>query len=291
MGKRLRVGPASPYNVLFRFGATPGELLLVLAFLSLFGFWFWYWFAGYGRIAALPLPIRLARTLGHMTAMSMSLLVLPIARDSIWQRLFGIPFDSALRFHRVLGVWVFVSLTSHMLVWNIEWLRAGTWVNNVFTIYPSHSPDDFTLPLVELAWLCMLTIVLTALPYVRKRHFEWFHYTPHLFMFVFLAALIHAWALWYFLSGSLLLWLFDRLMRFVRGTQEVELVSADVGASHVTRLVFRGNMRWYPGQYAFINVPAVSSFEVLSLYCSITILLTGWFVVASVYNQQFAAGK
>lgn len=262
LNRRIRIGSTSALNVLFRLGTTPGELVLMLLYLGLNGYWFAYWYAGNGRLAVLSSNERFARVFGHMVTLPMSLLVLPVARNSIWERVYGVPYESVLRYHRLLGVWFFVATTTHMLAWYVLWFSEGSWTLNVYTIYYKQYASDFTIPLVELAWICMVAMVVTALPQFRRRHWELFKYTHHLFLFVFLAALVHAWSLWYFFVGSALLWFVDRLSRFLRGTRHVEVVSMSHGCGHMTNLVLRcDGMSYYPGQYAFINIPAISASE------------------------------
>ena len=76
-----------------------------------------------------------------------------------------------------------------------------------------------------MQFLFVLTIIMVAMAsnWVRRRFFELFYYTHHLSIVLFIAALIHAWSLWYYLSGPLVLWCFDRLLRFVNGTSPMRL--------------------------------------------------------------------
>ena len=38
-----------------------------------------------------------ARVMGHMTTLFMSFLILPVARNSVWEYVYGIPFERAIK--------------------------------------------------------------------------------------------------------------------------------------------------------------------------------------------------
>jgi hypothetical protein len=38
-----------------------------------------------------------------MATLSMSFLILPTTRNSVWEACFGIPFDRFIKYHRVMG--------------------------------------------------------------------------------------------------------------------------------------------------------------------------------------------
>jgi hypothetical protein len=198
-----------------------------------------------------------------MTSLPLSMLLLPVARDSVWERVFGMPYERLLRYHRLLGVWFLTANTTHMLAWYVKWWVDGTWVLSVFTIFPPMQPSDFTVPLMELAWICAVTMAITAMPYFRRKHYELFRYSHHLFLFIILATLVHAWSVWYFLVGGLSFWFLDRCARLLRGTRRMEVVAIEHGCGHITRIVLRSKgFVFRPGQYAFVNIPAISALEV-----------------------------
>ena len=156
---------------------TLGEGILTAAVGGLFIFWGLYWGVFYSRIVdqatgkyddGFPRLHIAARTLGHMTTLCMSLLTFPVAKNSVWEAAFGLPFERAVRYHRMLGVacWAFVTL--HMAVWHVKWAAAGMlWPNLIATGTPHlvvisvgasngalHTRhNNPTIPLVEAAWV------------------------------------------------------------------------------------------------------------------------------------------
>jgi hypothetical protein len=70
-------------------------------------------------------PQIIARVLGHLTTLAMSFAVFPIARNSVWEALWGIPFERAVKYHRALGRLVWAWVTAHMLMWQLKWAKEG----------------------------------------------------------------------------------------------------------------------------------------------------------------------
>ena len=114
-------------------GASLGELLLAAALAGLYAYWALYWGFLYTRItneaAALgdahPRLHVAARVFGHLTTLTMSFLCFPVARNSVWEGVFGVPFDRAIKVHRALGSLCWVLVTAHMLLWQVRVLRGG----------------------------------------------------------------------------------------------------------------------------------------------------------------------
>jgi hypothetical protein len=106
---------------------------------SLYAWWIWYWCFSNKRIADHSPPYsaleRLARTLGHIGNLSFSFLLFPIARNSIWDQLYGIPFDRAIKYHRWLGYFTVGSWFTHFLVWSVYYAKLGAFWYDLFTLY------------------------------------------------------------------------------------------------------------------------------------------------------------
>jgi hypothetical protein len=112
----------------FPHGACVGELLLAAAMLGLYVWWILYWGYYYTRIATEaqsygdknPNVQVAARVFGHLTTLTMSFLCFPVARNSVWEGVFGVPFDRAIKVHRALGSLCWLLVTIHMLVWQVR---------------------------------------------------------------------------------------------------------------------------------------------------------------------------
>lgn len=289
------------FNRIWPEGVTRGEALVVLVVVWLYGYWAWYWGVHYSRlnsgvsdpsspiadeIAVMQDPNaslqKAARVLGHITTLTMSFLTYPLARNSVWESAFGIPFDRAVKWHRLAGrlAWAFV--TAHMVVWQIKWIREGTLWNNVvtidnLTITPAKGPDDplegdevhadnFTVVVAEFGWL-VLTLSLVAANFSRRWNYELFHYLHHAVWIFFLTALFHAWSHWQYMIVGLTLYAVDKLTRMVNASRSVRVRSIS-SAAGITRLEIASKAAFastggshYAGQYAFINIPGIAPLQ------------------------------
>lgn len=153
--RRLRVPLPRLINQ-FPTGITLGEVGLVSSVLGLYGWWFWWWsngamvqapavrtvsrwqprfvhpaLAGFSYVASQDATDPntnlnvYARALGHMTTLTMSFLLLPVPRNSVWEGVFGIPFERAIKYHRMLGTLCWMFATCHALTWCVVVLCAS----------------------------------------------------------------------------------------------------------------------------------------------------------------------
>ena len=64
--------------------------------------------------------IRYARVVGHLSNLCMAFLTFPVARNSLWEYVFGIPYERAIKYHRLLASLFYVLVTLHMLLFFIS---------------------------------------------------------------------------------------------------------------------------------------------------------------------------
>src|SRR3989338_6730676 len=221
--KKILHFPFSFNLIVARCRFSLGELLIIFSFFGLTCWWIWYWSTGYvdpignemGRISQLPMLERTGRTIGHLNSQFISFLMFPIARNSVWQYIFGISYERAIRYHRFLGVLTVLSTSLHMWVWWASWSSLGQFLDQ-FALHPNVigppcenigkcHVGNFLMPILFFTWCILILIFITALNYFRRRWYEVFYYTHQLTWFYLIVALIHAWAMWnYFLFGGLL---------------------------------------------------------------------------------------
>ena len=279
--------PAGPFFGDWNKGITRGELIGVGAVISLFIYWIDYFGRRYTRISVETLAMEdpypstqiAARVLGHLTTLAMSFVLFPVTHNSVWEAALGIPFERAVKYHRVMGRLVWLLVTLHMLLWQGKWAREGILWSNVFTVNnlqitaacpPSNTDDDacgnrvhfdnWTIPMAEAAWLLLTVVVIVAVA-CRRSRWEWFQYTHHLVWAFFAAALMHAWSNWYYVAGGLMLYFVDKVHRGVRSAREVKLLSA-THAGGITVLTLDASAvlsnGHYAGQYVWLAVAGLS---------------------------------
>eukprot|EP01125_Pyxidicula_operculata_P012328 TRINITY_DN4046_c0_g1_i1.p1 TRINITY_DN4046_c0_g1~~TRINITY_DN4046_c0_g1_i1.p1 ORF type:complete len:555 (-),score=34.34 TRINITY_DN4046_c0_g1_i1:138-1802(-) len=211
------------------------------------------------------------RVLGHNLNLNMALLLLPVTKHSVWSHLFKIPFERAIVLHKGLGVIVFVMAAVHLSTW--------------WATFPVGSPSwiclgwklQFNSPMFigHLAFICMLIAVCMSISIIRRRCFEVFFYTHHIFLVTYAFAALHTIAAqatydpgstfpWkedsflYYLVVPAVLYIVDHILRlssFVP-SKIVALSSETEGITLVK--VMKKNFQFSPGQYCFVCVPKLS---------------------------------
>ena len=171
-----------------------------------------------------------ARFLGHAGTLCMALTTLPITRNSVWEAVFGVPFERALRVHRAMGRATWFTVTMHMLSWQIKWAAEdrsfGLLARNVVTLSelrvtgacpggncaaaPGLHDDNWTIPVAEAAWV-LLSVILLIATVARRWHYELFHYTHHASWVFLLVGVLHAWSHWYYTATGIILYALDKV--------------------------------------------------------------------------------
>jgi hypothetical protein len=151
---------------------------------------------------SLPTEIA-ARMMGQIVNLLAALLLLPASRSGLWVSVFGISYERALKYHRILGLLAYVFLTVHGCIWWSKWWREGSLGNNIVTynkliISPIRTAyQDFSIPIAELQWVLMTVSLLLAV-LLRRRAYEVFQYSHKFFGVMFyVTAVVHAWSFWY----------------------------------------------------------------------------------------------
>merc|ERR1711998_35765 len=98
--------------------------------------------------------------------------------------------------------------------------------DSILNIPTAYHTDNYTIPTIQITfWLMIVCMGICAYETIRRKYFELFYFTHHLYLVIYCAALWHATSLWYFLIAGLGLWFTDRLIRFTRGCATLDGVS------------------------------------------------------------------
>ncbi|KAJ1665074.1 hypothetical protein IW140_003771 [Coemansia sp. RSA 1813] len=111
--------------------------------------------------------------------------------------------------------------------------------------------------------ICIVVVILLgAIPYVRRRHFEVFYFLHHLHYVVIILIFFHTsnTHFQYFITAPLAIYLADRLYRLYRGfSNSPRILSVIRHPSGVIELRFeKRSIRHKAGQYIYLNVPSIS---------------------------------
>jgi NAD(P)H-flavin reductase len=264
---------------------TVGELVLLFWFKGLLLAQLLWWFYDHGwhsqEIDEKTWQERLARTLGQLGNIIVACMLLPISRSSIWTDLWGLSWEYAVSFHRYMGYLLVAVSVTHMLFWWKVYAQENDWEGSIYSIPTAYTPDNFTVPLMTLfSYMFWVTTLVFSYKAVRRAKFELFYFTHMLYLSFFLAILWHANSAWYFILPSLILWVFDHILRFFKTSRTAKITSMAVSPSDslssaltpssivtieysvsngLSLLGSSSTMDYLPGQYCFLCVPAIST--------------------------------
>jgi len=123
------------------------------------------------------------RTTGSLAAANAFLLAVPATRNSVLLPLLGVAYDVTIVYHQWLG-WAMAALTSaHFAVTWAQWPAGDPAATLLIT--PQYL-YGFT------AWIIVLVTVAVAVPWVRRRHFNFFQRLHYTFLAVFTLISLHA---------------------------------------------------------------------------------------------------
>ena len=216
-----------------------------------------------------------ARVFGQLATLSMSLMMFPVTRNSMWDSVFGVSYEQNLKFHRYMGTLSYVFSTMHGLIWSIKWAFQDIFWSNLFNFSslavanldspydpllgynPYFHPVNFTIATADLAWILMTIMIFFAL-LSRRQNYEYFYYTHQLAIGVLINVIIHAWCSWFYLLPPILFYCLDKLLRMYR-TQHAIPISVNYGCGDITRIMLPKLFNYQAGQFAWLNIPSISS--------------------------------
>ncbi|KAG4283258.1 hypothetical protein FPRO06_09931 [Fusarium proliferatum] len=228
---------------------------------------------------------------GHYAGILLGLLIIPVSRNSLVGHAFSIHQSSLLFAHKMISYLFAVGATAHgvsYIVYATDGSSEGNKAkeeafatgNPAMTLTGSKQRSSwFTMTTYTGigALLPIFLIVLTSIPWIRRRHYNLFYYS-HVFLgtIIFAASCIHASTDLYLLIPGLLLWFIDLIRRFFFGetnglsrTVLATLENADNGwvrislpASERTGLsVEKQVSSTQPLSYYYLNFPSVSKLQ------------------------------
>ncbi|XP_043687052.1 ferric reduction oxidase 8, mitochondrial [Telopea speciosissima] len=252
-------------------GTVSGSELLVGALFFLFLAWTFYAhisndFKKMEPIKSLKLNVwqykvmKLGIRFGLLAEACLALLLLPILRGMALFRLLGIQFEASVRYHVWLGTSMIFFATLHgssiFFIWGVKNRiqdKAGLW-QKTGRIYIAG----------EIALVAGLVIWITSLPQVRRRQFELFYYTHHLYVIFFVFFLFHVGDRhFYMVFGGILLFALDKLLRIIQSRTDTCVLSARIFPCKVLELTLRKplGLKYTPTSVIFMKIPSISKFQ------------------------------
>ncbi|PON96722.1 Cytochrome b245, heavy chain [Trema orientale] len=204
--------------------------------------------------------LRIATRFGLLAEACLALLLLPILRGLALFRLLGIQFEASVRYHIWLGTAVisfaFVHGASTLFIWGVSHYiqdEIGKW-QKTGRIYLAG----------EIALVTGLVIWITALPQIRRKKFEIFYYTHHLYLVFLVFFLFHAGDRhFYMVFPGIFLFGLDKLLRIIQSRPETCILSAKIFPNKAIELILPKDpkLKYTPTSVIFVKIPIISKFQ------------------------------
>ncbi|KAL5997421.1 hypothetical protein ACLOJK_008351 [Asimina triloba] len=248
-------GYSAPVLVRTPLGIISGaELLTVLLFL-IFLAWTYYSRISNDFKKMIPNKSLQLNTLGSMSEACLALLLLPVLRRVSFFQLIGLPFEASVRYHIWLGNAMMLFSTLHGLM-------------TIFILAIKHKFRSERTGRVNIAGVITLVAGLiiwtTSLPPIRRKQFELFYYTHHLYPIFIVFFLFHGGDRhFYAVLGGVLLFAVDWILRLIQSSQITLLVSARILPCKAIELTLSKHpgTKYNPTSILFIKIPSISSLE------------------------------
>jgi NADPH oxidase 2 len=186
-----------------------------------------------------------------------------------------VPFDKNITFH----IWIAYSIVFwsvvHIVAHYFNYLAVSKALPITAESLSLMSGPGWTGQIISVAFFLMVTSAMEA---VRRKYFEMFWYTHHLFILFFGGLLMHGsfcfiksdrgdpcrggptfWK-WWIASG--IFYFGERILREYRGRQQTKIYKVVQHPSKVVEIQFKkSSFQGKAGQYIFINCPEISTFQ------------------------------
>lgn len=197
--------------------------------------------------------------LGLTGNICLSLLFYPVTRGSSILPLLGLTSEGSIKYHIWLGHLTMALFTAHGLGYIPLWAVAGE-ISEAWTWNKTGTANLAG----ELSLFFGLILWAATYPRIRRKFFEVFFYTHHLYILFVVFFFFHVGIgyAFYMLPGFYL-FMIDRYLRFLQSSQRVRLLSARVLSCEALELNFAKSMTlsYNPTSIIFINVPSISNYQ------------------------------
>nr|CAD1844603.1 unnamed protein product [Ananas comosus var. bracteatus] len=200
-----------------------------------------------------------ALRLGLIGNLCCAFLFFPVSRGSSILPLIGLTSESSIKYHIWLGHTVMVLFTAHGICYVIYW--AATHQIDEMLKWDKTGVANVA---GEIALLSGLALWATTIPRIRRKMFEVFFYTHHLYILFLFFYLMHVGISFFcMILPGVFLFMVDRYLRFLQSRTKIRLLSARLLPSEAVELNFSKTpgFRYKPLSTVFLNIPSVSSLQ------------------------------
>ncbi|KAI5647211.1 hypothetical protein M9H77_33216 [Catharanthus roseus] len=197
--------------------------------------------------------------LGLVGNICLGFLFFPVTRGSSLLQVFGLTSEASIKYHIWLGHIVMLLFTAHALCCIILW-------GVTHQLWEGLKWKKTNIPTVggQIALLSGLAMWATTFPRIRRKMFELFFYTHHLYIIFIFFFVIHVGISFAcIILPGFFLFIIDRYLRFLQSHQKVNLVFARILPCETVELTFSKSkgLSYTPTSILFVNVPSISKLQ------------------------------
>ncbi|CAN1751613.1 Ferric reduction oxidase 2 [Linum perenne] len=198
-------------------------------------------------------------TLGLVGNICLAFIFFPVTRGSSVLQMIGLTSESSIKYHIWLGHMAMTLFTLHGLCYVVFWAETTRLLEMM-------KWDDLMVANVagEVALAAGLLMWATSFTCVRRKFFELFFYTHHLYILFVIFYVFHVgFSSACTILPGIYLFAIDRFLRSLQSQQRVRLVSARVLPCRAVELNFAksSGLRYNPTSSMFINIPSISKLQ------------------------------
>ncbi|WRX19483.1 FAD-binding 8 - like 7 [Theobroma cacao] len=197
--------------------------------------------------------------LGLVGNICLAFLFFPVTRGSSVLRLIGLTSEASVKYHIWIGHIAMTIFTAHGLCFIIFWAKTKQ-MSEVL----KWDKVDVSNVAGEIALVSGLAMWATSLPQIRRKMFELFYYTHHLYILFVVFFVFHVgFSYSCIMLPGFYLFLIDRCLRFLQSQQRISLVSARILPCETVELNFSKSpeLSYTPTSMVFVNVRGISKLQ------------------------------
>ncbi|XP_062074980.1 ferric reduction oxidase 2-like [Humulus lupulus] len=200
-----------------------------------------------------------ALMLGLVGNICLAFLFFPVTRGSSILQLIGLTSESSIRYHIWLGHIAMTLFTAHGLCYILFWAKT-----NQVSEMMKWANVGISNVAGEVALVAGLVMWGTSFPNIRRKIFELFFFTHHLYVVFVVFFVLHVgFSYACIMLPGFYLFLIDRYLRFLQSHQKIRVLSARFLPCQAVELNFSKcpGLSYSPRSMVFLNVPGISKLQ------------------------------
>ncbi|KAJ3671746.1 hypothetical protein LUZ60_007825 [Juncus effusus] len=198
--------------------------------------------------------------IGSLSEFCLAVLLIPILRGFSLFRVFGIQFEASVRYHIWIANALVLFCTLHGIIIMSIWGHNKRFLKEI----TSWSKTGRVNVAGAIGLITILIIWITSLPIIRRKYFQTFYMTHHLYIVFISFFLLHAGDRhFYLVLSGVILFSLDKILRLIQSKREICIVSARVLPCKAVELILPKDpsLKYTPTSTIFLKIPSISKLQ------------------------------